>query len=291
LKLIDRAGNVSAPIASSGFANQVWIDPKAPTVETSGFTGINDATNSGTVTASGVLNSIPFYHVSGMIDYNFDFAETLNDITSGLVKYRLELKQSGLLPYNSGVGTHDLVGGLNSLVVVSGLGQYTLSGLIKTNDYQNGLYVLTLFLEDLVGNKSEFKYFLYIENELFISEATVVEVTSGQIYDVTITFNTFYTLSGLVNFDANDITVNFVNSSGNVLVNSPGQFTNIVFTNLSRTLTFRVTVSVADYALMESIEISIKASGTPKFKEDRLNLPLNNDSGVAAITINGPAAS
>jgi len=146
-------------------------------------------------------------------------------------------------------------------------------------------------LEDLVGNKSEFQYFLYIENELFISEATVVEVTSGQVFDVTLEFNTFFTQSGAVAFATSDLQINFVNSSGNVLVNSPDQFSNIVFSGLSKTLSFRVQASVANYALIETIEISIKDTGTPKFKEERLDLPLNNDAGVSRIDIDGPAAS
>jgi hypothetical protein len=225
-----------------------------------------------------------------MIDYEFDFAETLNDITSGLVKYRLELRQSGLLPYNSGIGTHPLVGSANSMVVVSGLGAYTLSGLIETNDYHNGLYVLTLFLEDLVGNKSEFQYFLYIENELFISEATVVQ--SGLGYDVTVTFNTFYEQSGLAALTTSDLRVLFTSGSFNVDLNSPSEFDDleiIDFNDFPRSLTFRITRLVADFADMETIEIFIKPSGVVKFKEPRLNLVLNSDNtNGASLEIDNP---
>jgi hypothetical protein len=196
LKLIDRAGNEAVAINDTQFVNRVWIDPKAPTLETSGFTFVQD---SGSVTASGVLtgSGIPFYHVSGTIQYSFDIAETLNDITSGLIKYRLELRQSGVTPFNGGSGIHDLLGTSSILEVASGLDVYTLSGLLVTNDYYNGLYLLTLFTEDLIGNKSEFRFFIFIENELFISSATLIPTSGAVGYDVTLNFNTFYVQSGI----------------------------------------------------------------------------------------------
>jgi hypothetical protein len=297
LKLIDRAGNEAVAINDTQFVNRVWIDPKAPTIEASGFTAVNPSEGSGTVSASGVLtgSGISFYHVSGKIVYSFDIAETLNDITSGLVKYRLELRQSGVTPFNGGSGIHELVGTSSSLVVASGLGLYTLSGLLETNEYYNGLYLLTLFTEDLIGNKSEFRYFIFIENELFISSATLIPTSGAVGYDITLNFNTFYVQSGNTPLSTSDLRVLFTSGQNpvdaQVNLEASGEFDDIVFNENTKTLTFRVTRDIANYLDMDSIRIFIKPSGVTKFKEPRLDLPLVSDIDGASITIDGPAAS
>jgi hypothetical protein len=274
LTATDRAGNTSNSFSSGDFANKIWIDPVAPTVTSSGF---STNTGSGAVRSSGLLTSddIPLYEVSGIIQYDFTMFEKFNPITDGEMSYKLTISASGVGSLPGGIGVKELTSGF---VTVSGLadGVNLFSGLLITNDYYNGLYVLTLEMKDYVGNESTEEYLFFINNALEVVDMTVT-LKPGNLHEFTVFMSTFYTRSGSSDLTGSDLTVTFNTTGGDVIVNDSQKFDIISFntstTEGAKLLRFNVDQEVLN---VTSIKITIKASGVAKFKEFILEGPLGD---------------
>jgi hypothetical protein len=220
----DRAGNptqISYTSGTGGF-NKLWVDPIAPSVTSSGF--ITNQFTSGLVAdgspatlQSGVLGGIPFYRTSGILEYDFNIFESMNDITSGAMQYTLTLVGSGAGGYTAGVGEFE-----NRIGVHSGDldGETQVTGTFVTSGVSNGLYLMTLRLEDYVGNVRTVQYYFHIENPIFYTDLDFVSDPSdgSGLTEVTFVmeFSNFVVNSGT--FDGTKLELRIVSSSGGTLV-------------------------------------------------------------------------
>jgi hypothetical protein len=221
VQIEDRATNTVEISYSSGAGsyNRVWIDPVAPVIQSSGFrtilltSGNEPTTDSGVITQSGVLNGTPIYRISGLLEYDFTTFERHNEITNGENQIRVTIK-------GSGVGS--IPGGNSATVTLFDNGSLLLRGSgatdglydydnfntpHDTSKYSNGLYVMTVRLEDYVGNVREYQYFFLVENPLYYYNLSLETSQSGLIgqsgvqlssLDFVLDFSTTFKTSGFI---------------------------------------------------------------------------------------------
>jgi hypothetical protein len=214
----DRADKTSL-IQSSDFINKVWIDPIPPVVTVSGITVSGVTTTDPT---SGIV-------VSGIIDLEFLFAETYNDVTEGQVYYSGVLRGSGIatelfLGNGSGLwSTGELINSGTSVVDSTFLDLYE----INTFDLINGEYVITIYAEDYVGNTTEFEFLFEVDNDLTMTSFNInyddQNAFTKTVRSIEISFNSFVDTSGLVNGISNGL-IEFIMTSGNTVIRHQNGF-------------------------------------------------------------------
>jgi hypothetical protein len=283
LQVRDRAGNTIEMNYTSGAGafNRLWVDPIAPSVLSSGFitnqftSGLQPDGSPATL-QSGLLGGIPFYRTSGILEYNFNIFESMNDITSGAMRYTLTLVGSGAGGYTAGVGEFE-----NRIGVHSGDldGETQFSGLFVTSGVSNGLYVMTLRLEDYVGNLRTIQYYFHIENPLFYTDLTFVSSpNSGSgLTEVTfeMEFSNFVINSGT--FDGTKLELKIISTSGGTLVaTGNGQLQVLSTPAIDGTnRTIRIRYIGTQWTLLEGDQITIKVLDTGlSLIEPKLQLPL-----------------
>jgi hypothetical protein len=224
LTATDRAGNTSNSFSSSDFANKIWIDPVAPTVQTSGFvTNVIDSgtviLSSGSSTQSGLLGGYQLIRTSGLLDYSFNIFELDNPITKGEVTVKVTLEGSGVGDYDGGkLSLTTIFDELTYSGITSGVKEFTQR--IDTTKYSNGLYALRIELKDYVGNTRTQLYLINIENPVYYTSLTVIESQSGligsgvELTDITfvVNFSNFIVQSGSI---ANSIELTLLSDGGN----------------------------------------------------------------------------
>jgi hypothetical protein len=264
----DRADKTSL-IQSSDFINKVWIDPIPPVVTVSGITVSGVTTTDPT---SGIV-------VSGIIDLEFLFTETYNDVTEGQVYY------SGLLR-GSGTANELFLGAAGSglwstgQLINSGTSEADSTFLdlyeINTFDLINGEYVITIYAEDYVGNTTEIDFLFEVDNDLIMTSFNINydddSVSTKTVRSIEISFNSFVDTSGLVNGISNGL-IEFIMTSGNtvirhqdgfVVVKTSTPYTKTLLYTLPSDPVFRISGNEFNFRVVVLENSSLLAFGTTK---------------------------
>jgi hypothetical protein len=244
LTIVDRTGDTThnaVTVDSDDFAGyQIWIDPIAPAITTSGFnsttflySGVEVISGTQALSASGV-GSIEVYVVSGVLDYNFTIKETFNQITSGLVDYTITLRSSNIASTSgliTGITTDtailDLVA--ENAAIYSGVtvtsGFNDVIGSIDTSSIGNGLYRLRVEMKDYAGNIGIKDFYIYVANPLQLINLTIHDHSTQTL---SLNFSNTIVTSGT--FGVSDLTLSIFRSSGNSTISTQ----NLTIVNLTQ---------------------------------------------------------